>query len=77
MSVYIFHRLASVPVLGHRQTLHEGQPASGEALQAGDAVVAQMQLSEEDLVVQTGRLRDKRGGAVSSRWSNCEVTLTS
>lgn len=54
-----------VPVLGHREMLHEGKPTGGEALQGRDAVVVQIQLSEEDLVVQPGRLMDKQGAVVS------------
>lgn len=51
--------------MGHREDLHEGKPAGSEALQGGDAVVIQMQLSEEDLVVQTRGLLDKQGEVVS------------
>lgn len=45
-----------LPVLGHGQMLHQWQPAGSEALEGGDAVVVQIQLSEEDLVAQPGRL---------------------
>lgn len=55
----------NIPVLGHREVLQEGKPASSEALQGGDAVVVQMQLSEEDLVVQIGGLMDEQGEVVS------------
>lgn len=44
------------PVLGHGQMLQQGEPAGGQAVEAGDAVVVQPQLSQEDLVVQPGRL---------------------
>lgn len=45
--------------------LQEGKPAAREALQGGDAVVIQTQLSEEDMVVQTGGLKDKQSEFVS------------
>lgn len=45
-----------VPVPGHRQVLQQWKPAGGEGLQGGDAVVVQVQLSEEHLVAQPGRL---------------------
>lgn len=47
-----------IPVLRHREELHEGKPPGSEALQGGDAVVVQTQLSEEDVVVQAGGLKD-------------------
>lgn len=52
------------PVLGHGQMLQQGEPAGGQAVQAGDAVVVQQQLSEEDLVVQPGRLEGVETGGV-------------
>lgn len=51
----------SSPVLGHGQMLQQGEPAGGQAVQAGDAVVVQPQLTEEDLVVQPGRLEGMKG----------------
>lgn len=51
----------NVPVLGHREMLQEGKPACSEALQGGEAVVVKLQLSEEDLVVQTGGLMVEQG----------------
>lgn len=52
----------AIPVFGHREMLHQWEPAGAEALQGRDAVVAQVQLSEEDLVVQPGRLADRARG---------------
>lgn len=60
-------RRSAVPVLGHGEMLHEREPAGAEALQGGDAVVVQAQLSEEDLVVQPGRLVDGARGQTNSR----------
>lgn len=60
-SDYVLSSTAGIPVLGHREMLQEGKPAGGEALQGGDGVVVEMQLSEEHLVVQSGRLKDKQG----------------
>lgn len=54
-----------LPVLCRSEDLEEGQPAGSDSPQRGDAVVIQMQLSEEDLVVQTRRLTDKQGEVVS------------
>ncbi len=45
--------------------LHEGKPAGSKALQGGDAVVVEVQLSEEDLIAQTGGLMNKQGEVVS------------
>lgn len=60
----------ALPVFGHRQMLHQREPASAEAQQGGDAVVIQVQLSEEDLVGEPGRLVDEARGQTNSRRSS-------
>lgn len=39
-------KMGNIPVLGHREDVHERKPAGSEALQGADAVVVQMQLSK-------------------------------
>lgn len=53
--------------MGHRELLHQWKPAGSEGLQGGDAVVVQVQLSEEDLVAEPGRLVDGVHMSVNSQ----------
>ena len=55
------------PVLGHVKAAEQRQPAAGQALQAGDAVVLQAQLSQQHVVLQTGSLQERPRGQHQSR----------